>query len=56
MEQVVKVSAFILVGVGTLGLLANEFIVDWGRAATLTFASINVVGLATLAFAYWGRK
>ena len=56
MEQVVKVSAFVLLGVGTLGLLTNEFIADWGRAATLAFASMNVVGLATLAFAYWGRK
>ena len=56
MEQVVKLSAFILVGIGTLGLLGNEFIFDWGRSATLAFASMNVVGLATLAFAYWGKK
>jgi len=53
MRQVIKLSAFILLSIGTLGLLINEFIFDWGRTATLTFASVNVLGLATLAFVYW---
>ena len=53
MRQVIKLSAFILVGIGTLGLLINELIFDWGQTATLTFAFLNVVGLATLAFVHW---
>jgi len=54
MKEVVKLSGFILLIIGTLGLIITEFIFDWGRAATLTFAALNVVGLATLAFAHWG--
>jgi len=56
MREVAKLIAFILLGIGTIGLLANEFVADWGRCATLTFAIINVVGLATLAFAYLTKK
>jgi len=56
MREVAKLSAFILLGIGTLGLLINEFIFDWGRTATLTFAALNVVGLAILAYTYWGMK
>ena len=56
MREFAKLSAFVLLGIGTLGLLINEFVFDWGRAATLTFASVNVVGLATLAFVHWGRR
>ncbi len=56
MREVAKLSAFILLIIGTLGLLINEFIFDWGRTATLTFASLNVVGLAILAYTHWGMK
>jgi len=56
MREVAKLSVFILLIIGTLGLLINEFIFDWGRTATLTFAALNVVGLAILAYTYWGMK
>jgi len=56
MREVAKLSAFILLIIGTLGLLINEFIFDWGRGSTLTFAIFNFVGLATLAFITWGMK
>lgn len=56
MPKIVKLSGFILIGIGTLGLLINEVVFDWGRAATLTFAVINVVGFAGLAFAHWGVR
>jgi hypothetical protein len=46
---------FILLIIGTLGLLLNEFIFSWGRAATLTFAAANVIGLLILGFALWRR-
>lgn len=56
MREVTKLSAFILLIIGTLGLLINEIIFDWGSTATITFAAVNVVGLAILAFAFWGMK
>ena len=55
-KEVAKLSGFILIIIGTLGLLINEFIFDWGSTATITFAAVNVVGLAILAFTYWGMK
>ena len=56
MKEIAKLGAFVLLFIGTIGLLLNEFIFDWGRAATLTFAVINFVGLAGLAFVNWGMK
>ena len=56
MKEVVKLIGFILLIIGTLGLLINEFAFDWGSTATLTFAITNVAGLATLAFVHWGIK
>jgi hypothetical protein len=44
--------AFILLIIGTAGLLINEFIFDWGRVATLVFAIVNFMGLAILASSY----
>jgi len=56
MREATRLSGFILLGIGTIGLLVNEFICDWGSTATLTLATVNVVGLAILAFTYWGMK
>ena len=42
--------ACVLLIVGTLGLLANEFMVNWGRTATLLFAASNLVGLLILGY------
>jgi len=56
MTKIIRLSAFILLIIGTLGLLINEFVFDWGSAATLTFAAVNVVGLVTLAFALRAHK
>ena len=53
MDEVAKWIAFILLIIGTLGLVANEFILDWGTIATLIFAALNVIGLIILAFANW---
>jgi len=51
-----KPTAFILLIIGTVGLLLNEFAFDWGRTVTITFAVVNAVGLVTLAFILWGRN
>jgi len=56
MRESTLLIAFILLIIGTIGLLINELIFDWGRCATLTFATINVVGFAFLAFVYWAKK
>ncbi len=45
--------AFALIIVGTLGLLANEFVFVWGRAATLVFAVSNLIGLVSLGFLFF---
>jgi|SaaInl7_200m_RNA_FD_contig_21_2728209_length_432_multi_6_in_0_out_0_2 hypothetical protein len=42
--------AFVLLCLGSTGLLANEFILGWGRAATLSFAAITVAGFAIFGY------
>lgn len=54
--KVAKLTAFILLIIGTTGLLVNEFVTDWSRGVTITFAILNFVGLATLAFTAWSIK
>ena len=59
MREVVKLSGFILLIIGTLGLIITEIIIHWGDVAvwqyfTVTFGAVNALGLATLAFAHWG--
>jgi len=56
MSQAIKLTAFILLIIGTIGLLVNEFVADWGRAPTLLFAVFNCIGLVTLGVTYLGRK
>ena len=48
-----KLTAFILLIVGTIGLLLNELVFDWGRVVTIILAVFNLIGLATLAFSHW---
>lgn len=50
-NESLRLVAVVLVIVGTTGLLANEFIADWGRTATLASAALNVIGLAILGYA-----
>ena len=56
MRDAVIIGASVLLVIGTGGLLINEFFFDWGRAPTVTFAVVNVVGLAFLAYAHWGMR
>ena len=56
MSKAVKLTAFVLLIMGTIGLLVNEFVADYGRATTLVFAVLNCLGLAILAVAYFGEK
>ena len=49
-----KLGAFFLMFVGTLGLLLNEFLLQWGRAGTLSFAAATVIGFVILAISLLG--
>ena len=56
MKNNIELSAFVLLVIGTLGLLLNEFLFDWGRTATLLFAIANLIGLVTLSYTYWRKN
>ena len=56
MRNNMELNAFVLLIVGTLGLLLNEFLFDWGRVATLMFALANVIGLAALGYLNWRKN
>ena len=43
MSRVIKVAP-IFVLIGTVGLLVNEFILNWGRRTTLIFSAISLLG------------
>lgn len=45
MKKRTEAIAFILISIGTLGLLINEFAVLWGRPVTLFLAALNFIGL-----------
>ena len=53
MRNITRIISFSLIIIGTLGLLLNEFVVDWGTCATITFDCLNVIGLVILAFITW---
>lgn len=55
-REPLKTVSFVLIFIGTVGLLLNEFILDWGRTATIPLAAANLVGLAMLVFIHWRWK
>jgi len=54
MRKVIEIIPFVFLAFGTLGLLLDEFIFDWGRITTIIFAVSNLAGLLILLIA--GRK
>lgn len=56
MEKGLEVFTFVLLLVGTIGLLVNEFVFKWGTIATMLFALANVIGLLILGYAYLNKK
>ena len=56
MDEGNKIATFILIAIGTTGLLVNEFLTDLGRAATIIFACLNVVGLVFLGYTSLARS
>ena len=56
MHKFIKLSAFILIIIGTIGLLLNEFAWEHSSTRTIIFAVVNFVGLVNLAFAHFGMR
>jgi len=56
MREFIKISGFILIFIGTVGLLLNEFIWEPSSSRTIIFAVVNFVGLVNLAFAHFGMR
>jgi hypothetical protein len=56
MRKIARATAFVLLIIGTLGLLVNELVFDWGRVATIFLAVLNVIGLILICFAAGGSS
>jgi len=56
MRTFIKISGFVLIIIGTVGLLLNEFAWEHSVTRTVMFAVVNFVGLVNLAFAHFGMR
>jgi hypothetical protein len=54
--KIIRVSGFILIIVGTIGLLLNEFVFETSSSRAIIFSTINFVGLINLAFSFLGMN
>ena len=56
MKNFIKITAFTLIIVGTVGLLLNEFVWEHSSTRTIVFAVVNFVGLVSLGFSSFGMR
>jgi len=56
LKSFIQITAFILIIIGTAGLLLNEFVWEHSSTRTIIFAVVNFVGLVDLAFAHFGMR
>ena len=56
LKQLIKLSGFVLIAIGTIGLLLNEFVLVHSSSRTIIFAVVNFVGLVNLAFAHFAFR
>jgi hypothetical protein len=56
LRNFIKISGFVLVIIGTAGLLLNEFAWEHSSTRTIIFAMVNFVGLVEMAFAHFGMR
>jgi hypothetical protein len=60
LRNFIKISGFLLITIGTAGLLLNEFVLNSSEIIShnraIVFAVANFVGLVNLAFAHFGMK
>ena len=56
LRECIAISGFVLIIIGTVGLLLNEFVWSSNSSRTIVFAVVNIVGLVILAFTQFGRQ
>jgi hypothetical protein len=56
LRNFIRISGLVLIIVGTVGLLLNEFVWEDGTTRTIIFAVVDLVGLVNLAFANFGMR
>jgi len=56
MRNFLKTTAFILIIIGTIGLLLNEFVWEHSSTRTIIFAVVDFIGLVNLAFAHFAMR
>ena len=56
LSNFIKIAGFVLIVVGTAGLLLNEFVWEHSSTSTIIFATVNFVGLVDLAFAHFAMR
>jgi hypothetical protein len=56
LRNFIRISGLVLIIVGTVGLLLNEFVWEDGTTRTIIFAVVDFVGLVNLAFAHFGMR
>ena len=56
MRNFLRISGFVLIIIGTAGLLLSEFVWEHSATRTIIFAVVNFVGLVDLAFAQFGMR
>jgi len=56
MKNFIRISSFLLILIGTAGLLLNEFVWQHSSSRTIIFAVVNLVGLVNLAFTQFGMN
>lgn len=56
LRNFIKISGFVLIIVGTAGLLLNEFAWEHSSSRAIIFAMVDFVGLVNLAFSHFGME
>ncbi|HKL75319.1 MAG TPA: hypothetical protein VJ881_04550 [Halanaerobiales bacterium] len=56
MNKNMGIYIFLLIFIGTLGLLVNEFILKWGTTATMFFSIANIIGLILLTYKSFKKR
>ena len=56
MKKTIELIPFILLIIGTLGLLLNEFVFEWAKPLHYPLLLPNVIGLLALGYIGWMRN
>lgn len=56
MRNFIKTAAFILIIIGTSGLLLNEYVWEHSSTLAIIFAILNLIGLISLAITRFSRS